>query len=115
MPYRSYYLDTEGELHRPADSAQIQQALDSWGILWVDVENTTEEDAGLLIDVFGFHPLAVERCIDEEGAPTTASERFVPSAVDPSRLATHLGRVVIRALTEKDAEKNKRRVGGSST
>ena len=78
MPYRSYYLDTEGELHRPADSAQIQQALDSWGVLWVDVEDTTEEDADLLIDVFGFHPLAFERCIDEEGAPTTASEAIRP-------------------------------------
>ena len=78
MPYRSYYLDTEGELHRPADSAQIRQALDSWGVLCVDVENTTEEDADLLIDVFGFHPLAVERCIDEEGDPTTASEAICP-------------------------------------
>ena len=56
MPYRAYYLDTEGELHRPADGAQIRQALDSWGVLWVDVEDTTEEDADLLIDVFGFQP-----------------------------------------------------------
>ena len=78
MPYRAYYLDTEGELHRPADGAQIRQALDSWGVLWVDVENTTEEDADLLIDVFGFHPLAVERCIDEECAPTTESEPIRP-------------------------------------
>jgi magnesium transporter len=39
------------------------------GLLWLDVENTTAEDAQLLMDVFHFHPLAVSDCVSKNIHP----------------------------------------------
>lgn len=50
---------------------QIASALaDPGGVLWVDLEAPDRAEAhDLLADVFGFHPLAVEDCLDDEQRP----------------------------------------------
>lgn len=35
------------------------------GLLWVDIESTQAEELEILDDVFNFHPLAIEDCLDD--------------------------------------------------
>ena len=64
MPYRAYYLDSEGQLRRPLTEAEIGQAYASrQGLLWVDVFDPRPEDGEFLEKTFAFHHLAVEDCL----------------------------------------------------
>jgi magnesium transporter len=38
-------------------------------MLWIDLENPTQEEAAILSDVFHFHPLAIEDCLGEVQYP----------------------------------------------
>lgn len=74
MSFKAYYLSQDGNLRRDLDRQQIQEALASGeGLLWVDLDNTTEQDGAFLMEVFKFHPLAVDNCV---------STRLNPSKVD---------------------------------
>ncbi|MGH2544427.1 MAG: magnesium/cobalt transporter CorA [Ardenticatenaceae bacterium] len=65
MPYKSYYLTTEGELRKELSEEQIKAAFDSKeGLLWVDIGDTTPEDGHFLERVFDFHPLPIQDCVD---------------------------------------------------
>jgi len=39
------------------------------GLVWVDIPNCHADDARVLSDVFGFHPLAVQNCIERNPVP----------------------------------------------
>jgi len=65
MPFNSYYLDPAGQLHQDLSEAQMTAILEAAeGALWVDIGDTTQEDAEFLSRVFKFHPLSVEDCIE---------------------------------------------------
>ena len=67
MPFKAYYLDANGEFHKDLDEEAIQAAYASGqGLLWVDIGETTGEDGWFLERVFGFHPVAIEACVETE-------------------------------------------------
>jgi magnesium transporter len=56
-----------GELLDQLDEDRIKNLLTSkQGLLWIDMEDVTDEDAKLLSNAFGFHPLAVEDCMSRD-------------------------------------------------
>jgi magnesium transporter len=64
------YLAPDGELLDQLGTEQISNFLATGeGLLWVDMEDLTNEDAELLSDLFRFHPLAVEDCISKNIHP----------------------------------------------
>jgi len=67
MPFKAYHLTPEGSLRAGLDQTETQAAFQSReGLLWVDIMETTEEDARWLEQAFGFHHLAVEDCLSPE-------------------------------------------------
>jgi len=65
MLFKAYYLSPEGELQRDLNEEGIGAAFESkQGLLWVDITETTEDDAQFLERNFRFHHLAVEDCIE---------------------------------------------------
>lgn len=52
-------------------TAQLRAALsDAAGVLWVDLEGPGADEAEqVLADVFGFHPLTIDDCLNEEQRP----------------------------------------------
>jgi magnesium transporter len=70
MPFTSYYLTLEGKLQGDLSNEEIVGALQArQGLLWVDVNDTTEEDGRFLEQAFGLHPLAVEDCLSKKIHP----------------------------------------------
>ena len=70
MPYHSYYYSDDGELTSELSVSGLKKALNSGrGLLWVDVYETTPADGVLLTDLFHFHRLAVEDCVEERVHP----------------------------------------------
>lgn len=62
------YITPEGvEDQSAADLAQLLDRTD--GFVWVDVPQCDQLAAGLLRDGFGFHPLAVEECMERTHIP----------------------------------------------
>jgi magnesium transporter len=39
------------------------------GVVWVDIPNCEDKDARVLLEVFGFHPLAVRDCVERNRVP----------------------------------------------
>ena len=66
----AFYLAPDGKLLDQPGIEQIRNFLASGeGLLWVDIEDVTKEDAELLSNVFCFHPLAVADCISKNIHP----------------------------------------------
>jgi len=66
----AFYLAPGGELLDQLDMEQIKSFLATGeGLLWVDMEDVTNEDAELLSNVFCFHPLTVADCISKNIHP----------------------------------------------
>jgi magnesium transporter len=66
----AFYLAPDGELLDQLSIEQIKNFLATGeGLLWVDIEDVTDEDAELLSNVFRFHPLAVEDCVSKDIHP----------------------------------------------
>ncbi|MFC1864225.1 magnesium/cobalt transporter CorA [Chloroflexota bacterium] len=64
MPFKAYYLSPANELRVGLDENEIRQVFGTkQGLLWVDVNETTEKDGSFLEQTFKFHPLAVEDCV----------------------------------------------------
>jgi magnesium transporter len=64
------YLAPDGKLLDQIATEQIRNFLATGeGLLWLDIEDVTNEDAGLLSNVFRFHPLAVEDCVSKNIHP----------------------------------------------
>ena len=62
----TYYRAPDGTVQSPVTDDAMRQALASkQGLLWVDIESATQDEAGgLLAEVFGFHPLAIDDCFN---------------------------------------------------
>jgi len=57
-------------LEKEISRAQMLQALQGReGILWVDLENPTEFESDSLVEIFNFHPLAIEDCLIDNSHP----------------------------------------------
>ena len=66
----AFSLAPDGKLLDQLSMEQIRNFLATGeGLLWVDIEDVTNEDAELLSDVFRFHPLAVADCISKNMHP----------------------------------------------
>jgi len=66
----AFYLTPDGKLLDQLGIEQIRNFLATGeGLLWVDIEDVTNEDAELLTNVFCFHSLAVEDCISKNIHP----------------------------------------------
>ena len=61
----SFILQRNGEFKVNASSDELRQFLrDDKAVIWVDFEAASNEENGALTDIFNFHPLAVEDCIN---------------------------------------------------
>jgi magnesium transporter len=70
MPFKAYYLNLQGTLQKDLSEDEMRAVFESkQGLLWVDVEETTEEDGVLLAQVFNFHHLTIEDCISTQIHP----------------------------------------------
>src|SRR4051794_17134998 len=62
------WLTADGVQHRkPADLPELLAADD--GLVWVDIPQCDEEAARVLSEVFGFHPRAVQACVERNRVP----------------------------------------------
>src|SRR3972149_567259 len=53
----------KGELNEAMIERLPELLSDKDSITWVDLHNPTDEEAGILTNIFKFHPLAVEDCL----------------------------------------------------
>jgi magnesium transporter len=68
----------DGRVSTDAAPANLVAALrDAKATFWVDIDKPTDEEYGLLDDVFGFHPLAIEDSIQYSQRPKIESYRHV--------------------------------------
>jgi magnesium transporter len=66
----AFYLAPNGKLAQQVSTDDIGNLLTTAkGLLWVDIEDVTSEDAQFLLDVFHFHPLAVADCVSKNIHP----------------------------------------------
>jgi magnesium transporter len=66
----AFYLTPDGEILDQLGMEQIKGFLATGeGLLWIDMEDVMDEDAEVLSNVFGFHPLAVADCISKNIHP----------------------------------------------
>jgi magnesium transporter len=66
----SYLRKPDGSLLSPVDPEGVRQALASGeGLLWIDLEAASDEEASLLSEVFHFHHLAIEDCFNSHVDP----------------------------------------------
>ncbi|MCK6479310.1 MAG: magnesium/cobalt transporter CorA [Planctomycetaceae bacterium] len=65
------FLWTGSEVRRDLPLPALKEALESRrGLLWVDFEDPLPEEVALLgPDLFGFHPLSIENCIQAQSRP----------------------------------------------
>jgi magnesium transporter len=66
----AFYLAPDGKLLDQPSMEQVRNLLATGeGVLWLDMEDVTNEDGEVLSDVFSFHPLAVADCISKNIHP----------------------------------------------
>jgi len=66
----SYYRRSDGEVASALSPDALRSALASPdGLLWVDLEAASREEASLLSEVFGFHHLAIDDCFNRHIDP----------------------------------------------
>jgi magnesium transporter len=71
----AFYMTPDGRLLDQLSIEQIRDFLATGdGLLWVDMEDMTNEDVELLSNVFSFHPLAVADCISKNIHPPKIDE-----------------------------------------
>ena len=68
---RALYRTQDGKIRIDLKPDQFEAALkDTHGLLWVDFcETPPEQDAPILLNTFGFHPLAVDDALQESHVP----------------------------------------------
>ena len=70
-----FYLAPGTKLPQQVEIDQVSSLLATGkGLLWIDIEDTTSEDAQFLMDVFRFHPLAVADCVSKNIHPPKIDE-----------------------------------------
>ena len=64
------YRKGSAKIREDLTAADLPEILkDESAVIWVDMENPTEEDERILLDVFKFHPLTVEDCRENRHYP----------------------------------------------
>ena len=107
MPLKAHYVSEAGALRLDLSEPEMRAAFESGeGTLWVDVYDTTPEDGELLSTMFGFHPLAIEDCVDPAFHPAKVEDfpdyvfavvhginyAVESSLVETAQLCTFIGR-----------------------
>jgi len=65
-----FYLAPDGKVPQEISKDDIGSLLATGkGLLWVDIEDATNEDAQFLTDIFHFHPLAAADCVSKNIHP----------------------------------------------
>lgn len=59
------YRPPDGDHYRRIDPAHLEDAFDTYGTLWVDVQGSDANEIRSMTDLFGFDPLAVEDIFDD--------------------------------------------------
>ena len=71
----AYFRAADGHTAVLANDDAIRQALaDTSGLLWLDFEQTTREEAALLDTAFGFHHLAIDDCFNQHIDPAKVDD-----------------------------------------
>jgi len=66
----SFFYKKGGQVEINLSRARLLSALaEKDGLLWVDFENPNEFESDTLVEIFNFHPLAVEDCITDHSEP----------------------------------------------
>ncbi|MFH0985825.1 MAG: magnesium/cobalt transporter CorA [Candidatus Omnitrophota bacterium] len=66
----SFFYKKGGQVETNLSRARLFTALgEKEGILWVDFEDPSEFESDMLVEIFNFHPLAVEDCITDHSEP----------------------------------------------
>jgi magnesium transporter len=68
------FVSEEGIQQHPVEDLTGLLARDD-GLVWVDIPNCDEEAARLLAETFGFHPLAVQACVERNAVPKVRAYR----------------------------------------
>jgi magnesium transporter len=68
---RSFFLGSDGVLQKDLPRPAMKKCIeDKKGVLWVDLEAPTPEEVTVLgPEVFDFHPLAIEDCLNAQSRP----------------------------------------------
>ena len=70
MMITSFYYKKGGAVETNLSRARLLSVLsEKDSLLWVDFENPTEFESDMLVEIFNFHPLAVEDCITDHSEP----------------------------------------------
>lgn len=90
-----FYNHAENAMYHDVDLADKDALLSSpCNLLWIDIYDCTEEELKYVGQVFNFHPLAIEDCLQEN--PRAKIDRyddysflfFMPSATMKKRVTT---------------------------
>jgi magnesium transporter len=66
----SFFHKKSGQIETNLSRAQLLAALGEKGsLLWVDLEAPSEFESDSLVEIFNFHPLAVEDCMTDQSQP----------------------------------------------
>lgn len=66
----AYLYHKSKPIETSVSRAQMLQALqDKEGLLWVDLEDPTEFESDALVEIFNFHDLAIEDCLEDNPHP----------------------------------------------
>jgi magnesium transporter len=90
---RSFAFTTQGRLHTENIERFLMPTLlaDTNLFLWVDLENPTPEEAKFVLeDVFHFHPLSIDDCVNVSPSPKV--EEYVPK--EEEKFTTYLFMVI---------------------
>lgn len=67
---KSFYYKRGAELETDLSRARMLAIVqEKAGLLWVDFEDATEFEQETLVEIFNFHPLAIEDCITDQSQP----------------------------------------------
>lgn len=66
----SFFYKKGGQVETNLSRARLFSALsEKESLLWVDIEDPSEFESDMLVEIFNFHPLAVEDCITDHSEP----------------------------------------------
>ena len=78
-----FILGADGRVTTESDPKTLAAAMrDHKATFWVDMDQPTDEEYGLLDDVFGFHPLAIEDTISYQQRPKIENYNHLGDACD---------------------------------
>ena len=69
-----HFISDDGIQQHPVGELEQLLARDD-GLVWVDIPVGDEEAAQVLREVFGFHPLAVQACVERNAVPKVRAYR----------------------------------------